>query len=179
MRGRMAALAALTVIAGATLSTGAVSPAAAESGSKRYERGNAPAAIDLTRLTVRNGEDRFAMRVSVRNLGERGRFHFHYWGGRRAAPPARSLLVTVRRVDGETRARFFACGREDCAPQDCAGLRARWRVAADAVRVSAPQQCYPRRDPEAEPPHVGRFFAWSDTATDEDPGAGLLRLDRG
>lgn len=179
MRGRLAAVAALTIMVGAALVAGTMSPAAAERGSKRYERGDAPAVIDITRLTVNNGEDRFAMRVDVRDLGERGRFSFHYWGGRRAAPPARSVLITVRRVDGDTHVRFLGCDREECTPVACDGLRARWRPVADVVRVSAPQQCYPRRDPEAGPPDVGRFFAWSKTATDEDPGSGLLRLDRG
>ena len=178
MTKRLAMLVALVGLTSTAVLAGVTPPAAAESGSKRYERGNAPAAIDITRLTVRNGEKRFTMRVAVRDLAQRGKFSFHYWRGRHQAPPARSLIIEVRRVDGDTRARFLDCGREDCVLDTCGGMRAEWRPVADVVEVSAPQRCYPRRK-GTDPPHQGRFFAWSRTPAHEDPGSAPFLLARG
>ncbi|RHW24707.1 hypothetical protein D0Z08_23600 [Nocardioides immobilis] len=173
--------AVLTILAALLVLGGAATPAGAESGSLDHPSGDAPAKIDLTRLSVENGNRWFTMRVDVRNLRQKGKFNFHYWGGT-ASPPARSVLIIVHRVDGETRARFLSCGREDCAPDPCARMRVAWRSADDFIRVSAPQRCFPRprNDPDAPAPAMGRFFAWSrlgDGAS--DTAGGLLALQRG
>jgi hypothetical protein len=166
----LVALLALTVPVALMLS-----PADAESGGKDYKPDNAPAAIDLTRLHVTNAERRFEMRVEVQDLGDRGRFHFHYWAGRHGTPPARSALVVVRRLDGATESTFFVCGREDCVPAPCGSLTTRWRPRADVVAVSARQRCFPG----SRTPDTGRFFAWARTHTHVDPGASPLPLARG
>ena len=155
---------------------GTTSPAAAERGSQDYVRGNAPAGIDLTELAVRNTAKRFTMTVAVRDLGESGRFHFHYWSGRRPTPPKRSLIIVVRRVEGATSASFLSCGRDECFPDTCDKLRAEWDPAADVVEVSAPQRCYPRADPDADRPAQGRFHVWSERGrhVDENPPPPLL-----
>jgi len=174
MRGRLATLAALMLSTGTVVLVAAMPPAGAEAGSKPYARGDAPAAIDITRLVVNNGERRFTMRVAVRDLGQRGSFNFHYWGGRRGTPPANSVLVVVRRVDGDTRARLLVCGREDCVRDACGSLRAEWHPRTDLVEVSARQRCYPG----ADVPDRGRFFAWSRIGTAEDAGSSSFLLER-
>lgn len=180
MRRRLTTWMALLVVTGAAALTGVMTPASAERGSQPYPRGSAPAAIDITRLTVHNGERRFVMRVAVRDLGERGKFHFHYWSGRHPSPSKRSLLIVVHEVDGTAAAKLLACNREECFPEPCRGLRSVWDAPADTVSVSAPQRCFPRADPHADPPSQGRFFAWSETRrhVDPNPPSGLL-LARG
>ena len=102
MRRQLALLVALL----STSAVGVASPAHAEAGSRAYERGNAPAAIDITHLTVGNAEKAFEIVVDVRDLRQQGTFHFHYWGGRKGSPPARSLLMVVHRREGKTRAKL-------------------------------------------------------------------------
>lgn len=159
----------------------AAPPSSAERGSVANEAGDAPARIDLTGLAVANGDRRARMVVEVRDLGEHGRFTLRYWGGRRQSPPARSVLVGVRRVEGETRVRFFHCGREDCSHERCRGLAAEWDAGADVVEVTVPQRCYPRprREPDAEPPQVARFWASSATPDRTDSTEEPLLLRRG
>lgn len=181
MTKRLTTLVALVLLTGAALVAGATSPAAAERGSQDYVRDNAPAGIDITKLTVRNAAKRFTMTATVRDLGESGRFNFHYWSGRRPTPPKRSLIIVVRRVEGATSAEFLRCGRDECFPDTCDTLRAEWDPAADVVEVSAPQRCYPRANPDADPPDQGRFGVWSRRGRhhDTNPGPQLLLLARG
>jgi len=168
------------LLVSATLVTSLESPATARSGSMAYPVGDAPASVDITRLSVVNGVDRFSMRVEVRDLGERGYVDFHYWRGRRSTPPPRSLIVEVRYVDGQARARFLSCGREDCVRARCEGLSATWRPQADVVAISAPQSCYPRGPQDAGPVTVGRFFAGAGVGGDDDDGSSEpLLLTRG
>jgi len=156
MKRRTAFVAAAVLMAGLTL-LGRPSPAAAEAGSLAAPRGDAPAAIDITRLSGNNAERRFSMQVQVRDLGTTGEFNFYYWGGRHDAPPARSLLIEVTRVEGHARARFFSCDTEVCVRDTCQGLRAYWDAAADRVSVSASQRCYPQGGPHPVPLDAGRF----------------------
>jgi hypothetical protein len=149
-------LAAAVLAAGAVL-LGAPAPAVAQEGSMAFERRDAPAGIDMTRLSVDNGEHRFSMHLLVRDLGTAGVFTFYYWGGVHQSPPGRSLLINVTSVEGDARAKFYVCGRDDCVRAKCQGLRARWDAAADFLSVSAPQRCYPRRGPDPVPPKTGRF----------------------
>ncbi|KAA1426663.1 hypothetical protein [Nocardioides antri] len=157
MKRVLLAIAAATLVLGGT-----ATPAAAESGSVSDPSGDAPARIDITRLKVDNDKRWFTMRVDVQDLRQKGIFHFHYWRGT-SGVPMQSLIVVVKRIDGETRARFFACGFEDCRPETCPRLRARWRSDTDFVRISAPQRCYPRprTRPDAPPPAAGQFFVYS------------------
>ena len=156
MRRRAAIVAAAVVVVGLAL-LGHPSSATAETGSLSSAGGDAPAAIDITRLSGDNGARRFSMQVQVRDLGTAGEFGFYYWGGRYQAPPAHSLLIKVTSVEGHASARFTICDREICLHHVCQGLHARWDAAVDRVSVSAPQRCYPRggRDPVAL--NTGRF----------------------
>jgi hypothetical protein len=172
MTRRLRTLVAL-LVASVTV-VGAVAPAGAETGGRGYERGNAPAAIDITWLHATNADQRFAIQVKVRDLRDRGRFSFHYWAGRKAAPPTRSLLLVVRHVDDGVRARFLTCGREDCAPAPCRSFHATWSPETDVVRVAARQRCFPGRTPSG-----GRFFAWAETEADVDEGSEPFFLKRG
>ncbi len=179
MPKRMVALAAAVLTIGTSLLAGSTSPAVANSGSEGYKTGDAPAAIDITRLRVDNADKRVTMRVKVRNLGSKGTFDFYYWRGGTATPPPRTAILEVERVDGEAVAKFFVCGLEDCAPAPCAGVTASWRPVADVVEVSMPQRCYPRAEGTA-PPTVGRFFADSALGDKFDGADGdILKLKRG
>jgi hypothetical protein len=169
---RLSILSALVGLSGAVLGT--LSPAGAETGGRGYERGDAPAAIDITWLHATNADQRFAIQVKVRDLRDTGRFSFHYWAGRKAAPPARSLLLVVRHTDDGVRARFLTCGREDCASAQCRSFHATWNPEKDLVRVAARQRCFPGRTPSG-----GRFFAWSETKADVDEGSEPFFLKRG
>lgn len=172
----------LGLVAAALLVLGTATTASAETGSKNDPSQDAAARIDLTKLTVKNGDHRVNFKVKVRNLRQRGVFSFHYWGGTQGQPPARSAVVTVRLKDGAPKARFFACDTEQCPKEPCQGLRATWDQEKNAVTASLPQRCYPRpaSDPEAPAPSVGRFFAFGsmDEVFDEINGS-PLRLDRG
>lgn len=171
----------LAILAGFLVLGGTAAPAAAESGSVSDPSGDAPSRIDITRLKVDNDKRWFTARVDVRDLRQKGKFDFYYWRGT-GGLPMQSLIVRVHRVDGETRARFWTCGTEDCTIGSCPRLRARWSSARDFVRISAPQRCYPRprTRPDAPPPAAGQFFAYSRLGEDttdelEDP----VELQRG
>jgi hypothetical protein len=166
----LAALLASAALAGAT-----VPPADADAGQRDYRRGNAPAAIDITQLTVGNAEKAFEIVVDVRDLRQQGSFHFHYWGGRHATPPARSVLMVVHRREGVTRARFLTCDRQECVRATCRSFDAVWLARADRVAVAARQGCFPGDGA----PEAGRFFAWSRTTRHVDPGSNPLLVKRG
>lgn len=180
MTRRLVAIAATVLMMGTTVLAGTTSPAEANSGSTKYARHDSiPAAIDLLRLKVDNGDKRVTMSVRVRDLKRRGEFEFYYWRGGTATPPPQSVLITVRWVDGGPLAKFQPCDTEVCEPAPCAGVTADWRPRADVVTVSMPQRCYPRAE-GTPPPTVGRFFAGSSLGDEFDPGnEGILRLKRG
>jgi hypothetical protein len=157
-------------------------PAAATAGSVALPRGDAPAAIDITRFSVDNAERTFSLEVQVRDLARRGgRFEFYYWGGPLSqTPPDRSLLIIVRSVGGHARTKFLTCDTDVCVPDTCPGLRAHWDEVNDRVSVSAPQSCYPRGGRHPVPLDTGRFFVGSlmGRASDDGP-ADPLQLTRG
>jgi hypothetical protein len=166
--------------AGLVLGSG-VPSASADTGSKSDPSGDASRQVDITRLTVTNGDQRVVMRIKVRDLRRRGVFNVHYWGGTTGTPPARSAIVSTRLVDGERVVEYLACGRDDCQQVRCRGMRLDWRPVADVVVMSAPQRCYPRprNNPDATAPAVGRFFAEAEFSEDIDSTNGLLTVQRG
>jgi len=174
-------VAAAVVFAGLTV-LGHPAPAAATDGSVDLPRGNAPAAIDITKFSVDNAEDTFSMEVQVRNLAFRGgRFEFYYWGGPLSeTPPDRSLLIIVRSVGGHARTKFLTCDRDVCIPDKCQGLVAHWDQTGDRVSVSAPQRCYPQGSRDPVPLDTGRFFVGSQKGRAFDDGPRKpLQLTRG
>jgi len=172
----------LGLMAAALVVLGSATTAMAETGSKSDPSKDAAARIDLTKLTVKNGDKRVTFKVKVRDLRQRGSFSFHYWGGTQGTPPARSVVVSVRLKDGKPKASYFECNTEDCPKEPCQGLRATWDHKKNIVTASMPQRCYPRppAHPDRPAPAVGRFFAYGsmDAIFDEMPGQ-PLRLDRG
>jgi hypothetical protein len=164
----------------ATIVAGSMTPAHADTRSRSDASGDAVHQIDITRLTVRNGDHRVEMRIQVRDLRRRGNFSIHYWGGTRR-PPARSAIVTTRLIDDERRLRYFSCDREECERVRCRGMRLDWRPVANVFVISTRQDCFPRprQDPAAPPPAVGRFFATGEFAGDSDSTDGLLSVPRG
>ncbi|MDZ5622519.1 hypothetical protein [Nocardioides bizhenqiangii] len=162
------------------LGMGATS-AGAETRSKSDSSGDAVRQIDITRLTVTNGDHRVVMRIKVRDLRKRGVFNIHYWGGTTGTPPARSAIVSTRLVDGERTVEYLTCDREECEEVRCRGMRLDWRPGADVIVISTRQKCYPRprRNPDAPAPGVGRFFASAEFSEDIDSTNGLLTVQRG
>jgi len=159
---------------------GPISSASAERGVQDAPDGDAPARIDITRFTVDNDQRWFTMKVDVRNLREKGKFEFSYWRGVDGPTPSmRSLIITAHRVDGETRARFYSCGFEDCIVGSCPRLRVSWRSDLDFVRVSAPQRCFPVADPDTPLPAGGRFSTYSHLGHEADNEVDQLALVRG
>jgi hypothetical protein len=165
----------------ATMFVGATAPAHAETGSKSDPSGDATRQVDITRLTVTNGDHRVTVRIKVRDLRRRGVFNVHYWGGTTGTPPARSAIISTRLVDGERVVEYLACDREQCEQVRCRRMRLDWRPVADVVVMSARQRCYPRprNNPDAPAPAVGRFFASAEFAEDVDSTNGLLTVQRG
>ena len=171
----------LGILAAGLVLGGGIPSASADTGSKSDPSGDASRQIDITRLTVTNGDQRVVMRIKVRDLRKRGVFNVHYWGGTTGTPPARSAIVSTRLVDGERVVEYLTCGREDCQQVRCRGMRLDWRPVADVIVMSTPQRCYPRprSNPDAPAPAVGRFFAEAEFSEDIDSTNGLLSVQRG
>ena len=169
---RLATSVAAVVVAAGLTALVYPPPAAATSGSVDLPRGDAPAAIDITKFSVDNAERTFSLQVQVRNLAKRGgRFEFYYWGGPLSqTPPDRSLLIIVSSVGGHARTKFLTCDTEICLPDKCPGLRAHWDEYNDHVSVTAPQSCYPRGSRDPVPLDTGRFFVGSLMARVSDDG---------
>ncbi len=177
MRRALLVIVALT----ATTFAGATIPAEAATGSKSDPSGDATRNVDITRLTVTNGDRRVTVRIKVRDLRKRGVFNVHYWGGTTGSPPARSAIISTRRIGGERVVEFLACDRQECEQVRCRRMRLDWRPGADLVVMSARQRCYPRprNNPDAPAPVVGRFFASGEFSVDIDSTNGLLTVQRG
>jgi len=154
-------------------------PVAAESGGVDDPSGDLPERIDVTRLEVENGTHWFTMRAKVVDLRARkGTFEFYYFARTQDGDPTndRGVIITVDRVEGQTRAQFYGCGWKDCDRDPCPRLRARWLPDKNVVRIAVPQRCLWW---EAAPPPRGIFSVyshvgpvWNDTTED-------LVLDRG
>ena len=179
---RLARVVAAVVVAAGLAVLGQPAPAEATAGSVGLPRGDAPAAIDITKFSVDNAETTFSLEVQVRNLARRGgRFEFYYWGGPlKLTPPNRSLLIIVSSVGGHARTKFLTCDPEVCVPDRCPGLRAHWDEVNDRVSVTAPQSCYPRGGRDPVPLDTGRFFVGSLMGRVSDDGqTEPLQLTRG
>ena len=171
----------LGILAAGLVLGGGLPSASAASGSKSDPSGDAVRQIDITRLTVKNGNQRVVMRIKVRDLRKRGVFNVHYWGGTTGTPPARSVIVSTRLVDDERVVEYLTCDRQECEQVRCRGMRLDWRPGADVIVMSTPQRCYPRprRNPDAPAPAAGRFFASAEFSEDIDSTNGLLTVHRG
>ena len=176
----------LALLLGALVLGAPAAPVAADSGSITDERGDAPSRIDVTGLHVENGNRWFSMRVEVRNLRQKGKFEFSYERGRReyGEMPNRGALIFVHRVAGETRARYYGCGTEDCSAEPgegCARLRVSWRAAKDVIRVAAPQAClwWLQRHPKLSPPRRATFHVYAYLGEGPDDASDLVVVDRG
>ena len=110
-------------------------PAIADTTSFTDPRGDTDARYDLTRTAISNDEDRIVVVQSVQalrggrtqtfavNLSRRGQGY---------------VLHTIRARNGTISYRFFGGSHGDDV--ECS-VRARWRLAADRIRVSMPREC--------------------------------------
>jgi hypothetical protein len=121
--------------AAAAVVVSVAAPAVADTTTFTDQRGDAVARYDLTRTAISNGKDRVVVVQSVRalrggrtqifavNLSARGE---HY------------VLHTIRAKTGAVRYRFSGGPGDDSV--ECS-IRARWKLAADSIRVSVPRDC--------------------------------------
>jgi len=151
------------LLGGALLITAVIQvPANGATKSRRDAVGDAPATIDLTRLTARNGDVRITMTLKVRDLRRTGRFDMEYY---RFFIPGSDFgfeggEVVVRRLaDGTVRARYYwIFGDEFTERRPCPGLHVRWNARENFIRAKIPQSCW-----TAHPvPPRWTFFASSD-----------------
>jgi len=156
----LAAALALAVLVGA--------PASADTGERDDKAGDAPAIIDITRVSVRNEPTRVVMTSHVPGLKTRGGFAWGYSTSRFGG-----LLVFADRVAGRLVTEATYCGEIRCHDVHCPGLRVRWVTRKHLVQAIVPQRCYP-----APLPSPGVFTATSGSKDDYDD-AGVLRVARG
>jgi hypothetical protein len=121
-------------------------PAAAAIKSRADAIGDARPAIDLTRVRVRNADDRITITVRVRNLRAAGRFTVGYWSSNIEDSDYEfegAQLQIRRRADGTLRKAYFYLGGDAIYDRrKCPGMRVRWNAAKDFIRASIPQACY-------------------------------------
>lgn len=116
---------------------GTVQSSSAATSSRSDPRGDAPAYLDITRLTVNNTARNVVFRVKVRDLRKRGVFRLWMYDG-----DAGAEAHVQRRANGSVKAKVFNTDLDDTYVVDCPGLRASWKIRRDLVRVSVPQSCY-------------------------------------
>jgi hypothetical protein len=116
-------------------------PAGAATVTTTDRVGDAPAYLDITRVTVRNGTERMVVTATVPGLGGRGGFGFGY-GDR----PVGGLIVLAQRNGAGPRLESVYCGEIRCHDVRCPGLRVRY--GRDRVTLVLPQRCYPGTPPD-------------------------------
>jgi hypothetical protein len=144
----------------------APAPAQAAPATKTDKAGDAPALVDITSFTVRNGADRVVMTSTVPGLRQRGGFAFGYSTSRFGG-----LLVFARRTGNGPPVEATYCGEVRCHDVHCPGLRVRW--GSQRVTAIVPQRCYP-----SPLPSPGVFTATSANKVGFDD-VGVLRVPRG
>jgi hypothetical protein len=175
--GMLAALLAGLLLNGLTLTS--PPSASAETGGVTYESGgNKNAAIDLTRLRVRNRQHRVMMVVKVVDLGNRGRFRFYMVED--SPEPVFGLEAEVFRRDGQVVDRFREFGDGWSAARKCADSRVRWARARELIRLSFPQHCFHAPLPDSwEFDTFSKLRFSSDVRSEIDNPRKSLVLDRG
>ena len=120
---RLATVVAAAMVAAGLMVLGHPAPAAATAGSVVLPRGDAPAAIDITKFSVDNAErtSRFRCRSAISRERAAGSSSTT---GRAVEPDTagRSLLIIVSSVGGHARTKFLTCDTEVCLPDKCLGL---------------------------------------------------------
>jgi hypothetical protein len=144
-------------------------PASAESGHKAKEKGNAPAAIDITAIYANNAQNRVTVKLVVPGLTRKGKFTIGY-----ETATYDGMAIIVREVDHRVMSEAWHCGEDSCKKVQCQGVRIRWNDAASYLRVSIPQSCYPLDIPSA-----WNFNGFSDLGDEYDSEYTKLRLSRG
>lgn len=134
MLRRLLLLPLLALALGATLTT---APAGAATGVRADPRGDAPAAIDLTRLRVVTAPGVVRFALSVRQLRSRGTFVV----GMYEPNGTGAIEFVVTRRAGQTRVRTRLTDFDDTFPARCPGVRARWDAKGDVIRVRGPEKC--------------------------------------
>ena len=152
--GTLATLLSALVLSGLTLA--APSPAAADSGDLTFETGGGKvAAIDLAGLHAASGDRRVVLVLHVRDLTDRGRFHFYQVEN---SPEAvYGLEIEVRKGrDGQVVDRFREFGDGWSEARACTSSKVRWDKGRDLIRLSYRQSCF-----HAELPDVWQYGTFS------------------
>lgn len=111
--------------------------ASAATGSASDPRGDAPAYIDVTRVTVRNATARVTFRVKVRDLGKGGTLVAYLYDGSSGVE-----FKAHRRANGSVAVKVTNTDLDDTYPVDCSDVRGSWQPAKDKIKLSAPQDCF-------------------------------------
>ena len=145
--------AALALVLSALLLVMTAAPSQAAAVTRADRRGDAPAAIDITRYHVNNGRSRIDYTLSVRDLGARGSFTV---GFDSASLYYDGAGVQVTRRNGRLTSTYLHFTEDFTTRAPCAGIRARWDTRRDVVAVSIPQHCYSDRwNPIPRGWHIG------------------------
>jgi hypothetical protein len=113
------------------------SPAGAATAARPDRRGDAPAAIDITRLRVATspGVVRFTLRVT--ELRARGTFVV----GMSEPHGTGTIEYVVTRRQGRAQVATRLTDFDDTFAVDCPGARARWDARKDVITVRGPESC--------------------------------------
>jgi len=123
----------------AALGISVVSPAAAETTTRRDRVGDAPASVDLLRVTYQHDRD-LSQQVRVRNLDHQANIYL-FLGTRRMSPQSK-YTARVWKDGGDVKRRLQVStveGPGEMVP--CPDMRATWRPQASRVSVSVPRTC--------------------------------------
>ncbi|KAA1420111.1 hypothetical protein FE697_019745 [Mumia zhuanghuii] len=117
----------------------AAPPAAADERVREDRRDDAPASIDIARVTYRHTETRVAARIRVPELGRKGRASLAI--SRFGVFEAGYVAVVRKRPGDRTTTRLLFFDHFDAHPRSCDGLRGSWRRATGTIRISVPRTC--------------------------------------
>lgn len=132
---------AATVIALATLQVGVPAPAGAATRSVTLVAGDARPAVDLVGARVRNGGTELRFVLWVSDLGDTGKFRFH-WKRRAFEDYYNQTWVRVGRRDGgDVRTLIEYSDGRDAYPIECPGSLTRWQEARDRLLIVIPGDC--------------------------------------
>jgi hypothetical protein len=140
MRSRLLGLLTTTALAGSLALPLTAVPADAAHRSVSDATGDAPARLDITRLTVSNTSDRIRALIHVRDLRRTGVFQQRYFDS--TFDTLTSYGVQVRRDrHGVLHVHAFRDDENGDNVIVCPGVRARWLRDRDRIFTSMPVRC--------------------------------------
>ncbi len=134
-----------SILAAAVLAIGLVAGSSgAAYANKKSEidvRGDAPPALDVTKVRFRYDAAGAHARVHVADLRRKGEFVFVVMN--RSHSLRYGLAATGHRDGSRTRT-FYRYRNGAVSERRCRGSRVRWSVRKDAVTLSFPKRCFPK-----------------------------------